>query len=274
MASIQVLENRPLSPAPTTIWRYMDVMKYVDLLESSLLFLAPLTSMSDKWEGAAGPHSALEDEINNLMISKGISRDQATTIVQSAEIMSQQDRGRAYINCWNSSTNESAAMWNIYAGQGKGIAIQSRADLLISSFTDTTGLFLVPVQYKNFEKSTTNYSPLELYTTKRESYSFEQELRVIRYDVLDRSRPMTEQEIKQYHPDQGRETILDSSLRPQFYRYQVRLEDLITAVVVHPGCPNWVYEDKRSLTKRYGYHFQVKRSSLESNPSYLRYRFD
>lgn len=273
---VKTLNGRTPLEQGTTIWRYMDLPKYLDLLRTSELHFCPLPQMEDRWEGAVGSLN-LNAEIEKLMREHGIDRKFAETVALQNERTGEDERGRAYVNCWHISTHESAAMWNLYAQSNRGIAVKSNWGMLVDSLLSIENLISAPVKYIEHDSDITSFEPEHLCSLKRKSFEHEQELRLMRYDRRDPERPKTPRELEatsQDHIDSPgirHDIIIDPKLRPHFYRYPINLNSLICEVVVAPDYPEWQVESVRSLSKLYGLNSSIVRSSLERPASYNRY---
>lgn len=277
VSGIQFLTGRNNPESGAVLWRYMDLPKYLDLMRTSQLFLAPLPSMEDPWEGAVGSESRSVE--SNRLRDQRIPPQRASEWLDQAERISESDRGRAYINCWHCSEVESAAMWRLYAERDAGIAIKSTWSNLLTSIKDPENLYAIPVEYRDQSISTTDFSNLALYTSKRLSFKYEEEVRLIRYDPLDPVRKMTQEELASQPPIEERQdkvsydTVIDPSLRPKFYRYDVDLYKLALSVTLAPQTPLWIEDIVRDVTRKYDVNVPIARSVLEEIPEYLRYQF-
>jgi hypothetical protein len=151
------------------IWRYMDFTKFISLLHRRALFFVQVKHLDDKWEGyvEAPVGSDLENALREMRI--------------------QPNSWHSYIlvSCWHMNDCESAAMWQQYAAQNAGIAIQTRVSKLIKS------LDLDLSSFWQFRTGAINYNRLQvrsgpegagvdvLYFHKLESFKHENEYRVM-----------------------------------------------------------------------------------------------
>src|SRR6266704_1536349 len=108
------------------IWRYVDIAKFLDLLSTSQHYFARADNLSDPFEGS-WPLLGIERR------RKRYTEDsEATFNYAGREFV-----GGTYLNCWHLSPHESAAMWNLYSGASKGIAIRSTCQRIIDAFQTT-----------------------------------------------------------------------------------------------------------------------------------------
>ncbi|MBP6303506.1 MAG: DUF2971 domain-containing protein [Bacteroidia bacterium] len=150
-------------------WKYLDLYKLFDLLNSQQLYFARLDQYEDGLEGITGKGIGL----------KAISQGQALTMenISTAFDKETQDRLIAgdqrnrkeysdsieasqksqYACCWFVGDRESLAMWKLYSKK-EGVAIKFKArqltDTIIASAksltnTDFSILYYGPVEYKN-----------------------------------------------------------------------------------------------------------------------------
>lgn len=143
----------------TVLWRYMDLAKYLSLLQHSALYFSRPRGLKnlDPWEGYVGPSPVLD-------------RGQWEAWVR-----------RPYVNSWHVSQDESAAMWQIYQGRGFGVAIRSVWKNLSRAFTDQNehvwGGLVRYVDYISEVPDPKNiYTPLFM---KRAAFEFEKEARLL-----------------------------------------------------------------------------------------------
>src|SRR4051794_40568922 len=115
-------------PAPdATLWRYMDFVKFIDLMDRRSLYLARADQMVDPWEGTLGPYG----EARSLeAVAAGLPEHIRSTPSAMDGVRDDYRRFRAryrtrmYLSCWASSDVESAALWSIYTGaDGLGVAV-------------------------------------------------------------------------------------------------------------------------------------------------------
>jgi hypothetical protein len=95
------------------IWRYMDLPKFLLMIEQRGLYFALLTEFEDKWEGVigrdltTGVQTAFRSASGNVI---GLYQEFFKNLA---------------INCWYSGKDESVAMWKLYTTSEYGVAIRS-----------------------------------------------------------------------------------------------------------------------------------------------------
>lgn len=190
-----------------TLWRYMSIDKFIDILSKNQLFLAPLSSFqkTDPFEGYApkivleaytGSVRAAYDETFGLIIKGLGNSNNNTSKIQLIKDESEKCKARAYsmyykimksscVNCWYHNDFESEAMWNLYSDSGKGVAIKTNVGSLANSLKENHELCLRigKVKYLNFFDA--NLKPEDCLVDgstspllKRKEYEHENEVRL------------------------------------------------------------------------------------------------
>lgn len=211
------------------LWRYYDFAKFVSFLDKKSLYFARLSEMDDPYEGVI-PEGSLSD------LKKRTGRHDVQTKVTNYT-------KQFMANCWHMNKYESEAMWQIYAGKGSGIAIQTTYQKLKESIIDSRDVYLGEVRYVDYK--TTKLDNNNFWTIvmhKRISFSHEHELRAI----VDGNKYAAE----------GEETEKGIYI-------QVNVESLIENIYVAPQSPDWFMDAVNSVVNRYGYGFAAQRSRMD-----------
>lgn len=140
------------------IWHYMDLFKFLALVDTSQLYFARLDTLEDPFEGVFP----------------------SASLLQSSEIEPFQHLRRSvFASCWHMSPHESAAMWKIYSHAGQGIAIQSTFARLSGSFGESKpDVHIGAVRYRDYTcESIDENEALACALSKRRSFEYERELR-------------------------------------------------------------------------------------------------
>ena len=119
-----------------TIWRYMDLPKFISMLASSgLWFVKAATLRDDPYEGfCKAEHLQTPSEDHGRCVIRR-SNSEGETLISlehmlarlsqySAEIC-RNARDHLYVNSWCLDARESMAMWLIYGSLGYGVAVKS-----------------------------------------------------------------------------------------------------------------------------------------------------
>jgi hypothetical protein len=116
-----------------SIWRYVDLAKFLDMLERKALYFSRLDQLGDDYEGA--PSAASIEwwrryyEVNQIK-TQG---DEPGYLIMARDIY-RMNRGMTYASCWHMNEYESTAMWGYY----------SREDIAIRSIFSRLRESLVP----------------------------------------------------------------------------------------------------------------------------------
>lgn len=170
--SLQCFSNKP---APENLlWRYMDITRFLSLLEDEALYFARADQMSDKWEGATGTY-------NDLMRSRPEYYGQAG---EAVAVALRRHRNafleQTFMSCWHENSAESAAMWEIYQREGRGVAICTTWADLTASITADRWVFGGRITYADYRSTFIpegdSFSP---FMYKRKSFEHENEVRLL-----------------------------------------------------------------------------------------------
>lgn len=236
---------RPVAPRELDVglWRYLDLPKFISLLDKRALHFVRASDLGDPFEGALSQGTlaarpgfvtatASQLRANGLDWSEA---DVEAMLSASGGII----RSEAMINCWHMNDHESAAMWGLYCPSGGGVAIRSTAARLsevLPKQIEDSAILVWAVRYVDYDiAAIPEMSLLERLAHKRLSYAHEQELRA---GLIHR----------------------DS---PPFVAVPVDLSKLVEAVYVAPGMPSWHRGIVESLVDRYGLNVEVRQSRLD-----------
>ncbi len=239
-------ENHPSLTEPeedTVIWRYLDIAKFIHLLNSSSLFFTRLTRFSDPYEG-----HMTKGTLNELLkIPKSFPKDEREerekTIRQNVNFFTNM-RPMLCASCWHENKTESAAMWNLYIGSGQGLAIRTTFAKLKKAFkpskiTVSAGM----VKYVDYD--THNLNPTNIFNfgiLKRNSFEHERELRAL---------------------------IMDDTDSAGIY-VDINLSELIENIVISPNSPSWFIDVITNQMKIHKLEEKIIKSSLMEHPEYLK----
>jgi hypothetical protein len=230
-------------------WRYLDLPKFIWMLENQKLFLASLDSMSDPHEGSTPKIQAdLQDQSRlafhrHRMVSD-FGEDLGSKRFQTElpKILDQIRRGRAekqkwrkqlFANCWYLGDLESEAMWRLYCPGNGGVAIQTSYDKLVASVSSDPELYVGRVSYidydsQGFPEGNLFYPVMH----KRMSFAHEQEARLVKIKIAD-----------------------NLGLPEEFYHSGIAidwpLEPTVDAIFVDPYAPEYFYEVVCAVVRRF-----------------------
>lgn len=243
-----VYEDHPSFESPndpnSKIWRYMDFIKFVSLLENQCLYFPRSDKLGDPYEGSI---TQINDDAEKKFFTEKFPNKDFKKILSKVR---KSLRKHTYISCWHLSEFESVAMWNIYAKSNYGIAIQSDYNSFKKSFTTSEHtIYIGMVKYINYNIDFIHADNLfNPFLRKRRSFEYEKELRAIY------SNPSS---------DSNNQLLLDKS-GPKGISINIRVSDLIKNVYVSPNSPDWIFDLLSKVVKRYNYDIPLIKSQLDS----------
>ena len=203
--------------------------------------------MSDQWEGS---FSAVNQAIRPKLYGEHYEEMFSNSAGRRAAMLE-----RIHMNCWNLAEFESAAMWEIYEREGRGVAIRTTWGALTSSITSSRQVFGARIKYADYLKTFIPEGNLyDASMHKRESYSHEQEVRLIMMSGLSEPHPT--------NPDEAIDLGPEAPILP----IAVDLQVLIQEVFVAPNAPSWIADLILKVTRKYQYSFPVMHSDLARDP--------
>jgi hypothetical protein len=228
------------------IWRYMDFIKFVSILDRRSLYFTEFRRFEDPIEGNF-PNSNRKETIEKL--EKDFEGNQAMLdYIHKENPIDYAQKGlhglgNFYINCWHENEYESAAMWKFYSDQERGIAIQSTFNSFKNCFYKyERDVIIGEVEYLDYDEDSI---PLgneiiiyEPFIYKRKSFVYENEIRAIVY-------------ISKKEKSENTEGIY----------VPVSLNRLIEKIYVSPKSPEWFLDLVKSITKKY----RLKKEVIQSN---------
>lgn len=216
------------------LWRYIDLAKYLDLLQTAELHFTRADSMEDRWEGSYSPV--------NVAVRPAMWGEHFALVSAAKAQISDHARTHTYLNCWYEGIDESYAMWRLYDPTGQGVAITTTTGDLRRSLTGPEHVWGARVQYVNY---TTTFIPernmFSAFVYKRLSFKHESEYRLLG-------------------------AVFDQAAPPLFKREPVDLEALIAAVYVSPDAPEWTARVVTDVTEHYLPGVEVRHSDLRADP--------
>jgi hypothetical protein len=164
-----------LPPDKTVLWRYMDIRKFLLLLEYRSLWFPRGDQFEDPLEGC---YTDVEvEDLRSLDTTAGPKFSDSA--LQSTEFM----RTTSYVSCWRAGENESMAMWDLY-GKGGGLAVKTTAGHLKEAIAESRlRIFLGWVEYVDMGLSSLrDRGPMAMFFRKDQSYEHEKEVRAVIWD--------------------------------------------------------------------------------------------
>jgi hypothetical protein len=250
----------PPEDAEAAIWRYLEFTKLVALLDTGALFFARSDTLGDEFEGS---YSRTNLELRPT-VYKEIPAESLAQIADLTEAI----RRHTYLNCWNLSAHESAALWGLYVPPHGGVAIRSSFSRLTRSFIPSAedgpsemrnSIFVGCVRYADYERDwIPEGNSMWSFVHKRHSFEFEREIRAVVQDL-----PTVEDP----NADGGKRIDL-SVPSPPGRHVPVDLDTLVDTIHVSPVAPSWFSDLVVSVCRHYGLEKPVVPSKLAGRPVY------
>jgi hypothetical protein len=230
------------------IWRYLDLSRFLSMLEKNALHFCRVDLLGDPFEGSR-PRG--EDAFWADILERGKAKKEIVNHnVQVVNDMRRISRQRMFANCWHLNEHESAAMWHVYSRDAASIAIQSTYERLRKCLPETINIGIV--KYIDYEKEPVPFgNVLNYFLHKRVSFEHERELRALIWTMGMTQEGKLEWDIP---PEQaGIEVSVD-------------LTELVAQVVLAPEAPDWFLKLVEAVVKRYGLQLVVRQSCLSAEP--------
>ncbi len=252
-----------------TIWRYMDLSKFISILEEKQLFLTRLDKFDDKFEGGY----PIEDFLTNAHKLLGSLGEKLFTISRKSfiEALTIAYKYGFFANCWHINNFESFGMWKVYLKSPEGIAIKTTVGELKRSIRkdNSNNVTYGRVEYLDYdkesilgvyEKNKKNgiYTPPFPVFFKRKAFEYENEFRIM---------AMYETGVSSV------DNIVDELLKfkltaAESITINVELNDLIQEIYVSPFAGTWYFDIVKKLVTRYGLNIPIIQSKINTIPEY------
>lgn len=233
-------------PKDKKIWKYMDLAKFIGILDKRALFFSRADKLGDPYEGSFPKTNV--DKRRSVWTTRIDGKHAKLSLSEYYRLFVK----RTAVSCWHLNDYESDAMWKLYLRSGEGIALQSSVGRLESSLTAYTQnrIYMYQVEYIDFETYKIPEDSLAPYFHKRKSFEHEDEIRAV--------------------IQKDREGVINADRTPfkDGIYVPVDLEKLIERVYISPTCPDWQKEATQSIMDKYGLDRRVRRSKLSEQPKY------
>lgn len=239
----------------TALWRYMDLAKFLLLLEEKTLFFSRADKFDDPFEGASGL-ATREKEWDDFYLAhfRDVVRtplpggtpvpdeaveQNAQRLLASIRQIAARDRRTTFVSCWHANSGESEALWRLYCPPGSsGVAIKTTANRLLHALDPSARIEIGRVQYVDFRRSFAGFH--DRIFCKRKSLAHESGVRAVcRGNLSD-----------------------DWAGLP----VSVDLSALLEQVVPSPFAPAWFPNLLASLVGRFGLKVPIEDSELLAQP--------
>ena len=241
---------QPLQPSDWNIkvWRYMDLPKLIDFLETASIHFSRADTLGDPYEGSWTrlDVAAREELHQSIAAEHGVSKSLALERYRDhSKAVTQQLREMTYISCWHAAETESAAMWRLYGTADGSVAIQSTYGKLAGALPSEAYLGMVRyMTYHNFENWIPRRFVMSPFMHKRSEFEHEKEIRAL---IVKRR--------------------TEASGRTGF-KVGIDIGTTVETVRVQPTTPAWIRDAIERLLERYGWGIKVIPSDIDLKPLY------
>jgi hypothetical protein len=245
------------------IWRFMDFPAFVDLLQSSSLHFSRLDALGDPFEGYGTAMDYLKFKLpEQIFRASGGALGQAHDKLEQWRAQQARDYEQnqmlalvkriqvaetCWANCWHLIEQESVALWKIYHGRNKPIAVLSTVgglrDSIHSGGADNISIGVV--QYSEKTLRTPMSSAVQA-VTKTKAFAFENELRAVLI------------------PGPAEQVMLGTGTK-----ISIDLQSLVAAVRLSPVAEPWHVELVQQLIEHYGLQRLCEQSPLFAHPEFV-----
>ncbi|MWG34166.1 hypothetical protein [Halomarina oriensis] len=260
------MEFQEAPEGESVLWKYMDLTKFVSLLEKEALFFSQVAGLSDAFEG-----SIPSENLTFRDLRKGDNSD-TDSIGQYRKLLNEELRYYTFVDCWHINELESVAMWDLYTTRGNGIAITTTVEQYMNSLEnsgyETYAGALNYIDYRN--ESAPRYSSLSPAFHKRKSYEHENEFRGAIQEVprflkaaeYHRNSDILKTDIENY--GQTSREIVEVDYVP------IDIDEMINEVYISPGMDCWQESVVKTVTESLSELSKddVKQSNLNDDPVY------
>lgn len=170
---MRIIGNQNLNMSES-LWRYFKTDRFLDLMRSSQLYFASARQFQDPFEGAVA------------VLSPDFPVDSRYVEHERHEQAFEELRRLTKVSCWHRANYESDAMWQLYAGDRKGVAILTNAERIRAAakpfrlkpeYGHET-LWVGNVNYVDLLKERLRVGTMERFWYKHMAFSWEQEFRM------------------------------------------------------------------------------------------------
>lgn len=263
------LRNLQSADLEKTVWRYMPFAKFISLISYRALWFSKLNILHDTYEGMLPAESKREmreadQEIRSWPIFVD-SPEYQRQIDAWADENENDGRELLVVNCWFLGERPSERMWSEYGGLNDAVAIKSTIGRLVnnvhvSGHEHRSHIGLVSyIDYGSHRLSSYEaHQAIErAFLKDKERFSHEQEIRIVTMNIKTTS--CVSMEGRKYTAEEISGKNMNNFENPGLY-VGVRLDGLITEVVVSPNAQDWFEKLVRRIVERSNLPAPVTRS--------------
>ena len=159
-----------------SLWRYFRPERFINALETRTMYFAAASQFDDEFEGAVA-----------VQVDEG-PNDPRYSEMERTEMAFFELKRLTKISCWHVAEYESDAMWKLYAGQNKGVAVCTTPERIRGAFKPfrlrpdcgVEDMWAGPVTYMDLTKvRMTNIGMLQRFFYKHRAFESEREFRLV-----------------------------------------------------------------------------------------------
>ncbi len=255
--------DNPLS-RDTKIWRYMDLAKFLSMLESGAINFTRVDYLGDPYEGSSTVATA--EAAKTMQFADGKPASHHFKLWR--EMLS--------VSCWNQSEVESDGLWNRYVKEGAGLAVQTTVGRMVDAFAAAgpsdpdarTPVYAGRIRYVDYAKADWPMDNVFWpFVHKRLEFEYEREVRVLAMWPPKQFMVDAQAAAEAVHPDKTNVAgAVPPSVTPIARPIAVDLSTLIEEIVVSSNAPAWFLDLLRDVGRRYDLELEPRRSSLAAEP--------
>lgn len=263
-------ENPPFFKPPANalvrVWRYMDLKKFVWMLDNKALYFPRVTTMNDPYEGhytiVMAPSEESEKAFMKMMAARPNShfsleredhREQLRAEYRSFLKGLKVIKDLYYVSCWHMNEEESSAMWKLYTSHGDSVCVTSTYQRLSQELPEDC--FWGCVNYIDYRTDMFDvFYFLNFVVHKRRSFAHEREVRAVINNSMGNNL-----ELKYPYPP-----INDG----KGIAVPINLARVINEVYVSPDAKPAFLEEVQRLISTYRLDVPVKQSEVNAPPAY------
>lgn len=163
------------------LWRYMDLWKFLKLVNSSELYFPNIQLLGDQNEGR------IPKQVYEYMKKHDERNGRNDNFVEVyREFFDSTSRKNGMVSSWSAAKSESFALWKMYAKDRLGVAIKTDVSRLKSCFKNAPEkIHIGEVCYFDDNEFEYGFGHLSNYIIKSRYYEFESEVRCITESASD-----------------------------------------------------------------------------------------
>lgn len=236
------------------IAKYLDLTKFLSILQRRAMFFCRLDFMEDHFEGSIPKRNLLMRqnmfESSYKMSSKFKKKDskQIQEMVHGLNQMNSRFKSVTCISCWNKSISESAALWKIYSDFHKGIMIVSKRSNVFEAFKDTEErIGMSEIKYIDYENDTIPEGNINWpIIHKHRAYEYENEVRLIHTLPFE---PGIKYDWSKEELNNGKYINVD-------------IDALIDEVIISPYSQQWYFDLIKDVCEKYKFEKPIRKSEF------------